>query len=85
MSALRFNHMGLTLPPDSLARDREKIVTFYGEVFGFNAIDVPLFDSTGLLLSADDEASQYRLQIWFDIQVIEYDEGTGPQKAWSCG
>jgi hypothetical protein len=150
MPAMRFNHMELTLPPDTLARDREAIIAFYGEVFGFNAIDVPLFDSTGLLLSTDDEASQFLLlmeqekylhspgydhlgflyesraevddklaackqwqskddrvrlkeyndliiapttthafyvqfllPIWFDVQVIEYEQGTGPQKAWS--
>ncbi|MEZ5502315.1 MAG: hypothetical protein R3E50_06530 [Halioglobus sp.] len=150
MPALRFNHMELTLPPGTLTRDREAIVAFYGEVFGFNAIDVPLFDSTGLLLSTDDEVSQflllmeqekhlhspgydhlgflyqsraevdeklaqckawqrkddrlllkeyddlvisptvthafyvqYLLPIWFDIQVIEYEKGTAPGKAWA--
>ena len=44
MPALRFNHMELTLPPGALERDRDAIVTFYSEVFGFNAIEVPLFD-----------------------------------------
>lgn len=150
MTAMRFNHMELTLPPGSLTRDREAIIAFYSEVFGFNAIDVPLFDSTGLLLSTDAEASQflllmeqeehlhspgfdhlgflydsreqvdeklalckqwqqkddrlrlkeyedlviapttthafyvqYLLPIWFDIQVIEYDKGTAPKKAWA--
>ena len=28
---------------------------------------------------------QYLLPIWFDIQVIEYEEGAGPKKAWSYG
>jgi hypothetical protein len=150
MPAMRFNHMELTLPPNTLAREREAITAFYGEVFDFNAIDVPLFDTTGLLLSTDDEASQflllmeqekhlhspgydhlgflyetreevdeklarckewqnkddrlrlkeyddliispttthafyvqYLLPIWFDVQVIEYDQGTGPKKSWS--
>ena len=149
MPALRFNHMELTLPPGTLARDREAIIAFYGEVFGFDAIDVPLFDNTGLLLRTDPETSQflllmeqekhlhspgydhlgflydsrkevdeklalckqwqqkddrlrlkdyddlvippsttrafyvqYLLPIWFDIQVVEYDEGTEPQKNW---
>lgn len=149
MPALRFNHMELTLPPGTLTRDREAIVTFYKEVFDFDAIDVPLFDSSGLLLTTDPEVSQflllmeqdehlqspgydhlgflldsreevdeklamckawqkkddrlrikeyddlviaptvthafyvhYLLPIWFDIQVIEYDEGTAPQKRW---
>lgn len=149
MPALRFNHMELTVPPGTLARDGETISAFYGEVFGFNAIEVPLFDSAGLLLGTDDEVSQflllmeqethlhspgydhlgflletraevdeklalckqwqkkddrlrlkeyddlvisptvthafyvqYLLPIWFDIQVIEYAEGTAPQKQW---
>ena len=149
MAALRFNHMELTLPVGTLARDRNAIVSFYDEVFGFEAIDVPLFDSTGLLLRTDPETSQflllmeqeahlqspgydhlgflletreevdeklalckqwqqkderlrlkeyddlvisptvthafyvhYLLPIWFDIQVIEYDEGSQPQKGW---
>jgi len=149
MPAMRFNHMELTLPMGSLARDRAAIIDFYSEVFDFNAIDVPLFDSTGLLLSTDAEVSQflllmeqekhlqspgydhlgflyetraqvddklalckqwqgrddrvrikeyddliinpttthafyvqYLLPIWFDIQVIEYQPGTQPQKSW---
>jgi len=149
MPAMRFNHMELTLPMGSLTRDRAAIIDFYSEVFGFNAIDVPLFDSTGLLLSTDAEVSQflllmeqekhlhspgydhlgflyetraqvddklalckqwqgrdervrikeyddliinpttthafyvqYLLPIWFDIQVIEYQRGTQPQKSW---
>ena len=149
MPALRFNHMELTLPPGTLARDGEAICTFYREVFEFDAIEVPLFDSSGLLLRTDEETSQflllmeqeihlqspgydhlgflydtradvdeklalckqwqrkdnrvqikeyddlvispttthafyvqYLLPIWFDIQVIEYDSGTAPTKAW---
>ena len=61
MPALRFNHMELTLPPGALERDRDAIVTFYSEVFGFNAIEVPLFDTAGLLLATDDEVSQFLL------------------------
>lgn len=152
MPALRFNHMELTLPIGTLSRDRDAITAFYGEVLGFEAIDVPLFDSTGLLLRTDPETSQflllmeqedhlqspgydhlgflfetreevdeklaqckqwqqkddrlrlkeyddlvisptvthafyvhYLLPIWFDIQVIEYDEGAKPQKDWVFG
>jgi len=149
MPAMRFNHMELTLPVGALARDRDAIIAFYTEVFGFNAIDVPLFDSTGLLLGTDPEVSQFLLlmeqdkhlhspgfdhlgflydtraevddklaqckawqkkddrvrikeyddliispttthafyvqfllPILFDIQVVEYDRGTEPQKNW---
>ena len=149
MPAMRFNHMELTLPVGALAHDRDAIIAFYGEVFGFDAIDVPLFDSSGLLLRTDAETSQFLLlmeqdthlhspgydhlgflydsraevddklarckqwqkkddrvrlkeyddliispttthafyvqfllPIWFDIQVVEYDRGTAPQKNW---
>jgi len=149
MPAMRFNHMELTLPTGALARDRDAIIAFYGEVFGFDAIDVPLFDTTGLLLRTDVETSQFLLlmeqekylhspgydhlgflyetraevddkldlckqwqkkddrvrlkeyddliikptithafyvqfllPIWFDIQVVEYAQGTQPQKNW---
>ena len=149
MSALRFNHMELTLPMGTLDRDGEAIIDFYKTVFGFEAIEVPLFDSSGLLLRTDDETSQflllmeqekhlhspgydhlgflfesreevddklalcrqwqkqdgrlklkeyddlvisptvthafyvhYLLPIWFDVQVIEYDEGTAPGQGW---
>ena len=61
MPTLRFNHMELTLPPGALERDRDAIVTFYSQVFGFNAIEVPLFDTAGLLLATDDEVSQFLL------------------------
>ena len=61
MPALRFNHMELTFPPGALERDRDAIVAFYSEVFGFNPIDVPLFDTAGLLLATDDEVSQFLL------------------------
>ena len=61
MPTLRFNHMELTLPPGALERDRDAIVTFYSEVFGFNVIEVPLFDTAGLLLATDDEVSQFLL------------------------
>jgi len=66
---MRFNHMELTLPPGTLARDREDIIAFYGEVFGFNAIDVPLFDTTGLLLSTDDTASQFLLLMEQEVHL----------------
>ncbi|MEZ5572541.1 MAG: hypothetical protein R3E64_11015 [Halioglobus sp.] len=61
MPALRFNHMELTVPPGTLARDRDAICTFYGDVFGFDAIDVPLFDTSGLLLRSDEDTSQFLL------------------------
>jgi hypothetical protein len=57
----RFNHMELTLPEGGLERDREAIRTFYGEVFDFDALDVPILGQTGLLLRTDEETSQFLL------------------------
>jgi hypothetical protein len=62
MSALRFNHMELTLPIGALAAEgREQIRSFYGEVFGFDALDVPILGQLGLLLRTDPETSQFLL------------------------
>ena len=61
---LRFNHMELTLPPGALDADtRDEIKRFYGEVFGWNAIDVPILGQQGLLLRTDTETSQFLLLI----------------------
>jgi hypothetical protein len=60
--ALRFNHMELTLPPGGLdAETRAEIVRFYGEVFGWNALDVPILGQQGLLLRTDADTSQFVL------------------------
>ncbi len=61
MPALRFNHMELTLPVGELAEHRDEIRTFYGDVFGFEALDVPILKQTGLLLRTDAETSQFLL------------------------
>lgn len=61
MPAFRFNHMELTLPDGALAEHREEIRRFYGEVFGFEALDVPILGQTGLLLRTDEETSQFIL------------------------
>ena len=60
---IRFNHMELTLPPGSLDEGgiRDDIRAFYGEVFGFRAQDVYIVKQNGLLLSTDDETSQFIL------------------------
>jgi hypothetical protein len=61
MSKLRFNHMELTLPKGVLERDREAIRAFYCDVFGLDALDVPILKQTGLLLRTDPETSQFLL------------------------
>lgn len=62
MPALRFNHMELTLPKGALAPEgRAEIKRFYGEVFGMDALDVPIVGQLGLLLRTDPDTSQFLL------------------------
>lgn len=61
MPGFRFNHMELTLPRGGLEENRDDIRRFYGEVFGFDALDVPILRQTGLLLRTDPETSQFIL------------------------
>jgi hypothetical protein len=60
---MRFNHMELTVPRGTLDEraGRADISRFYGEVFGWGAIDVELFEQKNLLLHTDDEVSQFLL------------------------
>ena len=58
---MRFNHMELTLPDGALAAGREEIRKFYGEVFDFEALDVPILGQIGLLIRTDPETSQFIL------------------------
>ena len=61
---LRFNHMELTLPAGGLDDvTRAQIARFYGEVFGWNALDVPILGQEGLLLRTDAETSQFVLVV----------------------
>jgi hypothetical protein len=70
MGTLRFNHMELTLPRGALDDDaRADIKAFYGEVFGFEALDVPIFDQQGLLLRTDDATSQFLLLMESDTPI----------------
>jgi hypothetical protein len=60
--ALRFNHMELTLPPGGLDdRTRSEIARFYGEIFGWLPLDVPILGQKALLLRTDEETSQFVL------------------------
>ncbi len=61
MPKLRFNHMELTVPKGHLDANRGQIKAFYGEVFEFEALDVPIMGQTGLLLRTDPETSQFLL------------------------
>ncbi len=55
MPTMRFNHMELTLPPGTLdAKMRADIKSFYGDVLGWNTMDVPLLDQLTYYLSPDD-------------------------------
>jgi hypothetical protein len=57
----RFNHMELTLPPGVLTERRREIGVFYGDLFGWESLDVPILGQTGLLLRTDPETSQFIL------------------------
>jgi len=61
MAIPRFNHMELTVPPGALTGHREEIKAFYGELFGFESLDVPILKQTGLLLRTDPDTSQFIL------------------------
>ena len=61
MSHPRFNHMELTLPKGALRDHRAEIAKFYGDLFAWEALDVPILNQTGLLLRTDPETSQFIL------------------------
>ena len=73
----RFNHLELTLPMGSLDEGgiRDDIRRFYGEVFGFEAMDVYIVKQNALLLRTDPETSQFILltQMREPIQSPSYD------------
>lgn len=59
---LRFNHMELTLPQGALdGAAREAIGRFYGDLFGWEALEVPILGQQALLLRTDEETSQFVL------------------------
>ncbi len=57
----RFNHMELTVPKGALEKGRDEIKTFYADLFGWDALDLPILRQTGLLLRTDPETSQFIL------------------------
>jgi hypothetical protein len=70
MGTLRFNHMELTLPKGALGDEgRADIKAFYGEIFGFEALDVPIFQQQGLLLRTDPDTSQFLLLMESDDPI----------------
>lgn len=70
MPALRFNHMELTMPRGGLGEQtRADIGAFYADIFGFDALDVPLFDQLGLLLRTDLETSQFILLMEQEVHI----------------
>ena len=59
---IRFNHMELTVPVGMLKQERDNLRAFYGDIFGFTCIEVPMVDlnvSDKFLLSSDTEFSQF--------------------------
>jgi len=59
---VRFNHMELTVPIGMLKEERENLKAFYGDIFGFTGIEVPMVDldvPDKFLLGTDMEFSQF--------------------------
>lgn len=55
MSQMRFNHMELTLPEGALNEQmRADIKSFYGDVLGWQTMDVPLLGQMTYYLAPDD-------------------------------
>lgn len=65
MPAFRMNHMELTVPVGTLAEEQDDICAFYTEVFGFEAIPlpVPVMETPGLVLRTDEHTSQFLLLV----------------------
>lgn len=61
MSQLRINHLELTLPPGTLAREKANLNGFYKDIFGWEGIEVPMvkLDCPKYLLRFDAESSQF--------------------------
>ena len=57
----RFNHMELTLPKGDLENHRAEISDFYGDLFGWESLSIPILGQQGLLLRTDPETSQFIL------------------------
>jgi hypothetical protein len=53
--------MELTLPIGELEANRKEIAEFYGALFGWESLDVPILGQLGLLLRTDPETSQFIL------------------------
>ena len=65
MPAFRMNHMELTLPLGTLEKEQDAICAFYAEVFGFEAIPlpVPVMETPALALRTDEHTSQFLLLV----------------------
>lgn len=55
MASMRFNHMELTLPKGTLdPKFRSDAAAFYGELFGWQTMDIDLLGQSCLYLQVDD-------------------------------
>ena len=59
---MRFNHMELTFAPGTLNDERrQEISRFYGEVFGWEAVEVDILKQKALLLKVDPSTQHFIL------------------------
>lgn len=59
---IRFNHMELTVPVGMIDREKDNLNAFYGGIFGFTGIEVPMVNldvPNKYLISTDTEFSQF--------------------------
>lgn len=69
---MRFNHMELTFAPGTLDAERRADITrFYGEVFGWEAIEVDILKQKALLLKVDPHTQSF-------ILLAEHDKPMSP-------
>jgi hypothetical protein len=62
--------MELTFPLGALdPQTRSDIKVFYGDIFGFDSLDVPILGQTGLLLRTDPETSQFLLLMEQEVHI----------------
>ncbi|MBU3700712.1 MAG: VOC family protein [Acidimicrobiia bacterium] len=59
---MRFNHMELTFAPGTLTEEfRDRVRSFYGEVFGWVCRDTEILGQNALLMLLDERATQFIL------------------------
>jgi hypothetical protein len=59
IEGMRLNHLEITIPEGSLAKNREALLAFYVDGLGFQVSTMPTFGDSHLFLLTDPEGSQF--------------------------